>query len=291
MKYPVEFVLKLNEIYHDVEEREYENRHLDMFESEVVRWQKIGRLFIANNFKKICLLDIGSGTGFVPLQIAAFLKKGDLFTCSDISANILDVCKNRILNEKFNCEFDYMKLDGKRINLESNSFGYITMNSVLHHIPDFSTFFKEINRVLKTGGLLIIGHEPNKVFYTHKFLWNNYRFISFVIYPTKFIIAVLRRFNLLDFFKRIFHNFKWEVKTPKRIVEGVNKRLLEEGIIEAPLTDSEITKIVDIHSPTAGGYHRDRGIDTSELLREYLPNFEIEYLETYNHLWRASPIN
>ncbi|MGB2879166.1 MAG: class I SAM-dependent methyltransferase [Candidatus Omnitrophota bacterium] len=291
MKYSIEFVLKVNEIYHDIEESEYEEKHPEIFQNEPSRWQKIGTAFIANNPEKICLLDIGSGTGFVPIQIGNFLKKGDLFVCSDISANILNACKANISDEKFKCHFKYLKLDGKKIDLESNTFDYITLNSVLHHIPDLPIFFKEINKLLKTNGRLIIGHEPNKLFYTHKFLWNNYRLVSYIFDRKQFTAAILRKLKLHKIAGRIYKGFNQEVKPRDRVVEDANKRLLREGIIKTPLTADQMCEIVDIHSPTAGGYHKDRGIDIAEILRDYLPGFEIEYLETYNHLCKISSKN
>ena len=285
MKYPKEFVLKVNEIYHDVEGSEYEDRHPEIYKRESARWQKVGRMFIADNPGKVRLLDIGSGAGFVPEQIGGFLKSEDLFVCSDIAAHILDICKNNISGKKFKCRFEYLKLDGNRIDLESDSFDHITLNSVLHHIPDLAALFKEIDRLLKTNGRLIIGHEPNKPFYTHGFLWNNYRFISCLFHPEQFTKAILRRLKVSE-------------KSPDRgdgsrdsMVEEVNRRLLEEGVIKTPLTPEEMCEVVDIHSPTAGGYHKDRGIDVSEILRDHLPAFEIEYMETYAHLCKLSSEN
>jgi len=291
MKFTTEFVLKLNEIYHDVEKSEYENKHPEIFEHEVIRWRKISKLFFANNNKKICLLDIGSGTGFVPLQIGEFLKRGDLLVCSDLSSKILNICKKNLSDKNFKCNIEYLKLKGMIINLESNVFDYITLNSVLHHIPDFLTFFKEINRLLKTNGRLIIGHEPNKTFYVHKILWNNYIFISRLCNPKKSIASILRRLKLQKIERKFYQSFNQEVNTHKKIVEDVNKRLIKNGIIKIPLTARQIAAIVDIHSPTAGGYHKDRGIDIAENLSYHLPNFKIEYLETYNHLCKVSTKN
>ncbi|MFC1548829.1 class I SAM-dependent methyltransferase [Candidatus Omnitrophota bacterium] len=291
MKYTTEFVLKVNEIYHDIEGSVYENKHPEIFQDELIRWQKVGRAFIANNSEKIHLLDIGSGTGFVPEQIGGFLKRGDLLVCSDISADILNICEKNISDKKFECDLRYIKLDGKEIDLGSNEFDYITLNSVLHHIPDLPIFFKEINRLLKINGRLIIGHEPNRPFYTHNFLWNYYRLISCAFSPERFIAAILRRLKLFKIAGKIRKRCNQEVELDNRIAEDTNKHLLEEGIIEAPLTTEQICEIVDIHSPTAGGYHKDRGIDISEILKDHLPGFEIEYLETYNHLCKLSSKN
>jgi len=285
MKYSPKLVLRVNELYHDIEGSEYENKHPNIFIDEVMNWQRMGKQFISKESKKISILDIGTGTGFVPLNIGMFLKKNDLFICSDISKNMLKISKKNILDTKFKCDFKYLKLDGKELNLKSNSLDYITLNSVLHHIPNLSTFFKEIDRLLKVDGLLIIGHEPNKAFYLHKFLWNNYRFIYFLIQPKQLIVLIVKKLKLIKIARKIYHQ---KFSTHDKIIKDVNKHLLREGIIKNLLTSGQICEIVDIHSPTAGGYHKGKGIDISEILRDYLPNFRVVYLETYNHLSKVS---
>jgi len=265
MKYKNELVVRLNEIYHDAVSQDYDRIHPEIVVDEVNLWQSIGKRLLHNFPQRICLLDIGSGTGFVPLQISRFLKKTDQVICSDISADLLSVCKKNVLQQKFNCDFRFIKLDGKLINLESDAVNFITMNSVLHHIPDFLVFFREIDRLLKAEGFLIIGHEPNKAFYTHRFLWNNYRFVSAY--------------------------FDQEVGIHHKMVESVNERLLKEKIIETPLSAGQIIEIVDIHSPTAGGYHKDRGIDVTQILSRHLRDFKIELFKTYSHLYKISSKN
>lgn len=294
MDYPAELVLRVNEIFHDIDASQYADDHAEIFVDEVDRWERIGRLFIANNPEKIRLLDIGSGTGFVPLQVGRFLKEEDLLICSDISVNMLNTCKKN-LDKKFDFPVEYLVLDGKQIDLVSSSLDSITLNSVLHHIPDFSIFFEEVNRLMKVNSRLIIAHEPYRPFYTHRFLWNNYRFVKKLVTfkPKPFIYNKLEKAGVLGTTSR-FHKASFPSKTASRrqeIAKRINDRLLEEGAIKTHLTAAQIAAIVDIHSPTAGGYHRDRGIDVSEILELYLPNYEVEYLETYRHLCKVTSAN
>jgi ubiquinone/menaquinone biosynthesis C-methylase UbiE len=292
MRYPPELVLRVNKIFHDIDANQYADEHPEIFVDEIARWCKIGQLFMSSNSEKVCLLDIGSGTGFVPLQIGQFLKKSDLLICSDVSANMLTVCKTN-LDSKLNCTIEYLLLDGVRINLMSNSLDYITLNSVLHHIPDFSVFFEEINRLMKVNGWLIIAHEPYRPFFEHRFLWNNYRFVSKIVKfdPKRFIYVRLRKVGIPGIAGKFYQVSSQETERRQEMVESVNKRLLDEEVISSPLTAIEISEIVDIHSPTAGLGHRDRGINIAEILELYLPNFEIEYLEMYRHLAKVTSAN
>jgi hypothetical protein len=67
--------------------------------------------------------------------------------------------------------------------------------------------------------------------------------------------------------------------------------LLERKLITAPLADAQLLQIVDFHSPTAGEFRKNRGLDVSELKENYLPNFDLVHKETYNHIFRLSRKN
>lgn len=286
-EYSDEFVMQVNEIYHDAEGKEYESKHPEIFQDEAHRWEEIGRSLIRRREGGVRILDIGSGTGFVPLTIAGFLKKEDLFVCSDISENILNVCKCNVMSRGFPCGFEFIKLQGKEMPFESKGFDFITLNSVLHHIPNLGDFFGEANRLLSPEGLMIIGHEPNRPFYGHPLLWSNYRVLSLFFDPAGTAYNLLGRLRLLGLAKRIYRKEKPE----KALFHRVNERLMEEGLISSSLTPPEIIAIVDIHSPTAGGFHRERGIDIKEVLNEYLKNYEMVLFETYSHLSTLSSKN
>lgn len=287
MKYSTETVLKVNEVFHDVEKGAYDDRHPEIFIDEVSRWEKTGSEILVDRQGKLTVLDIGSGSGFVPLRLAQFLKPGDKFICSDLSANILNVCKEKLLGQGFKCDFDYIKVDGKGIPLPADSCDLITMNSVLHHIPDFRGFLGEINRLLKPGGLLIIGHEPNKVFYNHRFLRINFRVFNTLFNPKKLIIAITKPIGLYKPAKKIFSRTNATAREHSNTIKEVNRRLIAEGVFDRELSAGEITEIVDIQSPTAGGFHRDRGIDVNELIRDFLPGYQIKHLETYNYIFNG----
>ncbi|MGE5608969.1 MAG: class I SAM-dependent methyltransferase [Bacillota bacterium] len=284
MTYPKELVLRVNEIYHDVEEAEYQNRHPEIFEHEAARWRRLGERFLAGHPEPMQVLDIGCGTGFVGLQLGGYLRSGDKLICADLSAKMLEVCRQNIGAKGFACPCEYRKLDGVRIPLEEGTCDIVTMNSVLHHVPDFGSFLGEIDRVIKAGGRLAIAHEPNRCFYQHPFLWANCRVSGMLFNPRQTAGAMLRRLGLIDLARGLLRRFSKDVSSHRRTVDEVNRQLLSEGRIERPLTVDQLTEIVDYHSPTAGGTHRERGIDVQEILKQHLPGFEIELLETYNHL-------
>ena len=51
---------------------------------------------------------------------------------------------------------DFKKIDAQSTGFEGESFDYVIASNMIHHIPFPIKFFKEMNRILKKGGKLII---------------------------------------------------------------------------------------------------------------------------------------
>lgn len=293
-----DFIRKVNEAYHDEDYGTYEETHPGIFENQEMhaRWARVARDHVAPAPGPRVLLDVGSGTGFVPLQLAPVLDRGDTMHCTDISVRMLETCRATLERQGFPCEVRYHKLDSGSFPLADGSVDCITMNSVLHHLPELDRFFAEVDRLLKSGGRLVVGHDPNKPFYSHPLLWNNFRLIRFFLDPAAgrgAALGALQRVGLLEPLRKLSRRARGLPPAAALGSEGgvtarVNERLQREGLIQRPLTGSEIAAMVDLHSPTAGGYHRDRGIDIHAVARAHLPGYTVEWFETYNHLYKMS---
>ena len=278
--------LRINEIFHDIEGKEYQEKHEDIFTGEALRWQKHAERYFQSYKKPITVLDIGTGTGFIPINTAKYLSENDTFICSDISEEMLTVSQKNIKSKNFKCNFKFKKLDGNTIGI--NSATIITMNSVVHHIPNLETFFTEIGKIIEPEGRIIIGHEPNKLFYTEKVLLNKYLFFQTFSSPKKFITKLARITGIYYILKKAVKN---KANTNK-IVSQINDILTKEGLITQELTKNDINKMIDYHSPSAGSkIDKTKGLDIEDLRKKYLPNFETEYFETYNFLSKMSNRN
>lgn len=288
-RYSTDFVIRVNEIYHDVEGGLYEESHPEIFEHEKPHLEAIAKSFMKCASRPVSILDIGCGTGFVPLAIGPFLKKTDRVFCADVSSEMLDVCERNLREADFGFETSFIKLDGKTIPLASGSFDFVTMNSTLHHVPDTRGLFAEINRLLKKNGFLVIGHEANRKFFKNTLLLCNYRFLLFFFDLKGVVFELLVRTGLKRLGRKAYRAiFKTRLEEDP-VVKKVNEVLIKEGLLDSPLEGYEISAIVDIHSPTAGaGIEREKGFDVEDLLREYLADFKTELFETYFFLERLS---
>ena len=96
------------------------------------------------------ILDIGSG-------ISPMTKIRDNVILGDMSIPSMELMRGKGAN----CSV----LDITNLGIKSNSVGTIICSEVLEHIPDDTAALREMNRVLKGGGSLIITVP------THKYYW------------------------------------------------------------------------------------------------------------------------
>lgn len=286
MEYNQDFVAKVNEIYHDVEGKKYELRHPEILVNEVKRWKQLGEKFIKPRPRPMTILDVGTGTGFVPMQVAEFLRKDDTLVCSDVSRVMLNATRDGSspIFDGLGIITDYKKIDGGILPMPDKSVDVLTMNSVLHHISDLPHLYLEVDRVLKDGGLFIVAHEPNALFYANNKLQLHYRVGSLFFNPKQLIIDCLMRLGLFEWVRSWYQLFSSEVRNYNEVVEQVNRQLREEGVIDKDLSASEMTEIVDIHSPGAGGKFESRGFIVQDIQSLFLKNFSILWEDTYDHL-------
>lgn len=245
---------RVNELFHDLNYHNYDNDHPEIIKSEKKRWQIISQRFLS--FSPKIILDFGTGTGFVPLAIKKSLKPRDKLICTDISKKILNQAEKNLSHLPVNKSF--IKTSGYKLPFPNKTVDIVTINSVLHHLNKLSKYLKEMDRILKRGGLLIITHEPNAFFYRHKFLFWQFRILNKLV-------------NINKIWGNLLNRPRSAAQT-KKVCQIINRDLKKKGLIKNSLSQNEILKIVDI---------RDRdGINPHKLL----PKYKKLDLKTYDHL-------
>jgi arsenite methyltransferase len=104
--------------------------------------------------------DVGAGTGFLAAGLAPLVKKVHLL---DGSAAMLDVARKNL------AEFDNLEFhvaDGLSLPLEDASLDAIFANMYLHHCPEPLAAIREMVRLLRPGGRLVITDMDN-----HPYEW------------------------------------------------------------------------------------------------------------------------
>ena len=272
-------VLRVNELFHDLEGREYDAIHPEIFEREKERWVRLLKEVMPMLPSPKTTLDLGAGTGFVGSLLRRHLKHGDTMICADISQEMLKCCEKTFGNATEGFALRTFKLHDEHLDLPDASVDLVTLNSVLHHIPDSTRLLGEIVRVLKPGSIVMIGHEPNTLFFRSRLLVALSRILHHAT-PKRIAALLLKSFGLYD-----------RLVTEKHAVDGqldrLNKTLIQEGLIAVPLARPEVSALIDVHSPTAGGLRRDEGFDPVHLFDRW-PVMHPKNLDTYAYVPKGS---
>ncbi|MFZ5985890.1 MAG: methyltransferase domain-containing protein [Bacillota bacterium] len=107
--------------------------------------------------KSMSVIDLGSGNGYISLAVAKHVKK---VIAVDISKEMIkELRKNARARGVKNIEA--LESDGQEVPVEDESVDMVCASMYLHHIEDPDLAIKEINRVLKPGGMVFLAdfHE------------------------------------------------------------------------------------------------------------------------------------
>ena len=260
-------IKEVNRVFHEEEAKLYDERHPEI-ERERENWNYVLSKCLPYPPKKCKILDIGTGTGFVPSIIDRYFEDS-VIIATDISQNMLLNAKLKLSNLRN--YFESVVCDVEILPFRDNSIDIITINSTLHHIPNYLGMLKETARILSREGILVIMHEPNKLFYRSLLPKINYVF-------------------------QLYLNLKFKLKrrqgTEKnwnKFFEGVNQKLLIEGLIEQSLSPRQIQMLVDIHSPTASGIpDKEKGFVPAHIALQ-LKGLRLIEMKTYNYLGKTDP--
>lgn len=114
--------------------------------------------FLTESAQGKSLLDVGCGTGFI-IDIAKRYFK--IIRGIDITPAMLE----KVDINCNSCDIKLQIAEVEKLPFASNSFDVVTAYSVLHHLHDLKPAFKEIYRVLKSGGLFYTDTDPNYYFW------------------------------------------------------------------------------------------------------------------------------
>ncbi|MBN2167937.1 MAG: methyltransferase domain-containing protein, partial [Actinobacteria bacterium] len=104
------------------------------------------------------ILELGCGLGNDGLEL---LRSGFRVVETDIAPGELgEACK---MHEKegFAGKCTHLLSDAENLPFKDGSFDGVFMVAALHHLPDPAAALKEVKRVLKPGGIFVVGTEPN----------------------------------------------------------------------------------------------------------------------------------
>ena len=243
-----ELILRTNELYHDLENTLYDGRHGGMHETVSPLWKKFFSEYLPRGQNRT-VLDYGCGTGYVSLIAAGFLGPGDTLICADISQAMVDVCRENIEETSPPFQVQTLKISGMGIDLPSASVDVLASNSVLHHLPDLAAFGAEAHRILKPGGPLMAGNEPNGERADYPAVVRADLAMRCFSDPSYFVHRFVERSSLAERLLRgILSRVSPSYRRRNAMLSEIARRLRDEHLIERRLRGTEIQQIVDIHT-------------------------------------------
>jgi SAM-dependent methyltransferase len=102
------------------------------------------------------VLEVGPGTGYYTLDLAGWLDPGGSVAIFDIQQKMLDHTMERA-HERGIANVFPTRGDARQLPYEDDSFDAALLTAVLGEVPDQDAALRELRRVLKPEGRLIVG--------------------------------------------------------------------------------------------------------------------------------------
>ncbi|MBE9195645.1 class I SAM-dependent methyltransferase [Synechocystis sp. LEGE 06083] len=104
---------------------------------------------------KATVLDAGTGTARIPILLAQ-LRPAWQITAIDFARSMLAIAKENVVAAGCETQICLEFVDAKRLPYANGSFDGVIANSLCHHLPKPLDFLREVKRVLKPHGFLLI---------------------------------------------------------------------------------------------------------------------------------------
>ena len=111
------------------------------------------------------LLEIGPGTGYYSLPVAGWLSPGGSLDLVDVQQEMLDHTVRRAREEGID-NIEPTLADARELPFEDDAFDGAYLVTVLGEIPDQDAALRELRRVVRPGGRIVVGElfgDPHMV--------------------------------------------------------------------------------------------------------------------------------
>jgi ubiquinone/menaquinone biosynthesis C-methylase UbiE len=148
-------------LYHDWEATTYDDKWSISFDQRCIDYARDRFTAIAgtDGWPYGRSLEIGAGTGFFSLNLhqAGVLREIHL---TDISAGMVAAAKGNAV--RLGLVIEGRVADAELLPYPDSTFDLVLGHAVLHHLPDVEQCVREMLRVLRPGGRLVVCGEPTR---------------------------------------------------------------------------------------------------------------------------------
>lgn len=101
------------------------------------------------------VLDIGTGTARIPIILADLRPQWQIIAI-DFARSMLQLGQQNIDKADKSSHISLAFVDAKKMPYDNDTFDVVMSNSLVHHIPNPLELFREIDRVVKPQGAIIL---------------------------------------------------------------------------------------------------------------------------------------
>ena len=181
-------------------------------------FDRIFSFFKSKNKEKLSILDVGCGTGYLEQFLQPEINE---IVGIDVSQKLLAKAKNKYPRVKYYLADIYKFKSRKKYDL-------IVENSVLHHLKDYEMVLAKMIYMLKFGGCLFLGDEPN---------YYAYRYLPFIKYLFRYHLQDKRKLKTAD----IRNKFEKHAEYHLFFSGGINPFKLKQYLSKRGLSNVYIT--------------------------------------------------
>jgi ubiquinone/menaquinone biosynthesis C-methylase UbiE len=110
---------------------------------------------LASRTERLRVLDVGTGTAQIPIEFCQRPGNVDMVAI-DLAAEMLLLAEQNIRDAGLHGSILLEHVDAKELPFDDGEFDWVISNSIVHHIPEPLDCLREMQRVLKPGGLLFV---------------------------------------------------------------------------------------------------------------------------------------
>ena len=148
-----------NILYHDAAAASYDAKWAISFDerSRAYVRERAERMLPGRRYGRV--LEVGAGTGFfiLNLWLTGFVEEAH---ATDISPGMLRVCSESA--RRIGCDLRVRAADAERLPYADGEFDLVVGHAFLHHVPEPQLSLREMHRVLRPGGHLLVAGEPTR---------------------------------------------------------------------------------------------------------------------------------
>ncbi|KOR29840.1 hypothetical protein TI03_01270 [Achromatium sp. WMS1] len=176
--------------YEQIPEEEKANRVRAVFDSVVNRYDLMNDLMSFGihrlwKYETINLaaiqsgqhiLDLAAGTGDLTMGFAHRVGVNGKVVASDINAAMLQLGRNKLINQGFVGNIDYVQADAESLPFADEQFDCVTIGFGLRNITHKEQALAAMFRVLKSGGCALILEFSRPIYAPLRFVYDIYSF-------------------------------------------------------------------------------------------------------------------